>query len=190
MREKMIKFYVMLIYPLITLAFAGQYSLLYENLSYVGNQGNHRLFFILWGIATVLAMGISITRCIPYCYHKRQIKWMCAFTTGLLMFAILLPYLPKTYPFLSFLHLIFSFTAPTCLLLCVGLLLYEFYLMQVSFFKNSFQIFMLIIIIALGILFRYGSVNSLCEVFIAISTANLLYYMASKCCWMSKEENN
>lgn len=178
MKEKILTLYCCILYPMYTVWFSSQASLLYENLSYVGNVLGKRMEFFLWGIATASALAIGIWRCLPYCVNQRVMKNFVYGTTCFLLVSILLPYLPDTYPFVAFIHIALAFVAPLSLLSCVALVLFELFLGQAIVFQTSLNLFLLICIISLGILFRFGSVNSLVEIFVAISCTFLIMWIA------------
>lgn len=180
MKTKILTFYSCLIYPLYTLFFACQASLLYENLSYVGNVLGKRLEFFIWGMATAAALAIGVWRCLPSFFNRKLMKNFVYATTILLLSSILLPYLPDTYPMIAFIHIGLAFIAPLSLLSCVALVLIELFLAQSLIFQKALNLFLIICILSLGILFRFGSVNSLVEIFVAISCTYLLMWIASK----------
>lgn len=166
--------YLLIIYPTYTVWFASHASILDENLSYVGNLDHLHWAFILWGSLTILALAMGIRTCIEHSLFKNRHKLITIGSACLLVLAVTLPYRPADYPFLSFVHILLSFAAPIGLLVAVLLIFMDLKMIYPHIMKTLLPIFYLICIIALGIYFKYASVNTLVEIFISISVSILL----------------
>lgn len=177
--------YLLIIYPCYTFWFAFHASILDENLSYVGNLDHLHWAFILWGLLTILALALGIHTCIKHSLFKTRNKRLTLLSACLLVLAVTLPYRPADYPFISFVHILLSFAAPISLLVIVLLIFMDLKMIYPNIMKNLLSIFYLICIIALGIYFKYASVNTLVEIFISISVSILLKITAIQLTKMS-----
>lgn len=171
------KLYLYLIYPIATLALACQASLLQENLTYVRTL-NHELYFIAWVCGTILALSFGFFSCMKHVIHQKQLKIAVLMMAGLFLIAAFLPYDMEKMPIMSDLHVTLSFISLCGMLGCVGGLLVLLTLnhTHLQIYWNGF---LCICVIALGILFYFMKVNSLVEIFVAISTPILLDQLAT-----------
>lgn len=96
----------------------------------------------------------------------------------LLMLAVTLPYRPLDLPLLSLIHILLSFAAPLSLLAAVFMIFMDLRMLYPSLMAPYLSVFLLICVIALGIYFKYASVNTLVEIFLSITVSNLLKFTA------------
>lgn len=172
--------YLLIGYPCYTIWFASHASILDENLSFVGNLGNLHWAFILWGILTILALAIGMQPCIDHSLFKRRNRFIIMLSAWLLVLAVTLPYQPADLPFLSFIHILLSFAAPLSLLAGTLMVFMDLKMIYPKIMKASISVYSLICILALGIYFKYASVNTLVEIFLSISVSILLKITAIK----------
>lgn len=172
--------YLLIIYPIYTFWFASHASILDENLSYVGNLDHLHWAFILWGLLTILALAFGIRTCIEHSLFKMRNKRFTLLSACLLILAVTLPYRPADYPFLSFIHILLSFAAPLSLLAVILMIFMDLKMIYPKIMKYSMFVYALICILSLGIYFKYASVNTLVEIFIAITVSILLKVTAMK----------
>lgn len=160
--------FIYVIYPTITIAFASQASLLEDNLSIVGNLENQRFLFIGWGVLTQIALGMGFMDCLKYSIHQKKIKPFLMMASLLNMIAILLPYQPENYPSFSRYHVGLSFISLLSMLVLLGFLItslminhqiFQYYLCYVAF-----------CMLIMGYYLHCTYVNSLVEVVVAIAT--------------------
>ena len=166
--------YLLIGYPGYTFWFALHASIFDENLSYVGNLGHFHWAFVLWGCLTILALALGMRTCLKHSLFKRRNNLITILSACLLILAVTLPYRPLDYPFLSFIHILLSFAAPLSLLFVTLLIFMDLKMIYPSVIKYSLSAYSLICILALGIYFKYASVNTLVEIFISISISILL----------------
>lgn len=180
--------YLLIGYPCYTFWFAFHASILDENLSYVGNLDHLHWAFILWGILTILALALGMRTCVEHSLFKKRNQLITIVSACLLVLAVTLPYRPADYPFLSFIHILLSFAAPLSLLAAVLMVFMDLRMLYPSLMKFCLSIYSLICIIALGIYFKYASVNTFVEIFISISVSILLQFTAMKLTKLSVKE--
>lgn len=169
-----------IIYPLYSFWFGTRASLFYENLSYVGNLDENRIHFMSWALLTIVTIYIGFKKCLKYAIFKNQLKKAMQSAALLLILAVTFPYLPDNYPFSSFIHLIFSMSAPLLILGTSGLLLQDLN-MNYSAITSCYRLlYMVIATTSLGIYFYYRSVNTLVEIFISISLSILLLHLGNR----------
>lgn len=173
-------FIVGLIYPIYSIWFGTRASLLYENLSYVGNLNENRLHFMNWALLTILSIYIGYNKCLKYAIFKNKLKKGMQLAAGLLILAVAFPYVPESYPFSSFIHLIFSMSAPLFILGLCGLLLQDLNLNYPAITLHYRMFYIIIATTSLCIYFYYRSVNTLVEIFISISLSLLLLHLGSR----------
>ncbi len=166
--------YVLVIYPLYTAWFAAHASILTENLSYVGNLEGMHLHFMLWGTLTILALLPGVRLCIEYSLFKKRHRLLTSIAAILLVCAVTLPYLPRQFPFFSFLHIVLSFAAPLSLIGAVLLIYMDLAMLYPKLMGKILAVFGTLCIVALGIYLKYGSVNTLVEIFLSIGLSWLL----------------
>ena len=166
--------YLLVVYPIYTFWFANHASIFDENLSYVGNLDHLHWAFILWGLLTVLALALGLRTCIDHSLFKKRNRMLVMLAACLLMLAVTLPYRPLDLPLLSLIHILLSFAAPLSLLAAVFMIFMDLRMLYPSLMVPYLSVFLLICVIALGIYFKYASVNTLVEIFLSITVSNLL----------------
>lgn len=165
------------LYPVWTIIFASQASILEENLSIAGNLENRHFLFVIWACTTLYVLAIGYKDCIKHSLHQKILRNFSVISSLTFMIAVLLPYKPEYYPNISDWHVSLSFVALISMLGCVGMMLISltFTHRHLTYF-NLFYI--LICMICLIIFFGFGIVNSLVEIFAAITTAIYLDQLA------------
>lgn len=171
--------FIYLIYPIWTILFASQASILEENLSIAGNLPYRHPFFILWAIVTLSVLGSSFNQCIRYSIHKSFLKFVSIIASSIFLFAVILPYLPERYPMIADWHISLSFAGLITMLGCVGMMMISLTFTGYRLIEYN-MMYVSICMISLMIFFGFGLVNSLVEIFAAISTAIYLDQLAKR----------
>ena len=177
--KRFIQIYLYFIYPIYSIWFASNASLIMDNLSIVGNLKGMRFYFILWAILCEIALGIGFFPCIKKSTHKKIFTSMLLISAAMFSIAILLPYLPESYPVLSELHITLSFIGLLSMLFVAALLVMNLSLIYKIY---PFDIMMIGIYgCALGIYgANYMSVNSLVEIFLGIILPIYLFHLKER----------
>lgn len=158
---------IYIVYPILTLAFASQSSLMEDNLSIVGNFEHLRFVFIGWGICTQIVLGLGFWDCLKHCLHQKQLKPLLIITSIINMIAIVLPYQPENYPQFSRIHVGLSFISLCSMLILLGFLLTSLMINhQIFYYYLSYVMFCFLI---MGFYLHFTYVNSLVEVIVAIT---------------------
>ena len=118
----------------------------------------------LWGLLTVLALALGLRTCIDHSLFKKRNRMLVMLAACLLMLAVTLPYRPLDLPLLSLIHILLSFAAPLSLLAAVFMIFMDLRMLYPSLMAPYLSVFLLICVIALGIYFKYASVNTLVEI--------------------------
>lgn len=160
------KIIVYLLYPILTLWLATKAPLVSENLTYIANQLGYRWAFIGWSFITLALLGLLLMLLIKKSVHKGWIQALVVFSAISYGVAVLLPYDMESG--LGNAHVTLSFIG------MIGLLFSIICLSQSLSFSFSLSPFMkyggmLISGIALALYLQRGSINSLVEIFLAIS---------------------
>lgn len=168
--------YLYLIYPIYSIWFVSHASIIYDNISIVGNLDGMRLYFIIWAFLCEIALAIGFHRCIHKSMHRKYLIPMLSICSLMFLTSILFPYLPEQYPILSELHVMLSFCGLLAMLLVAS--------MMVMSLKMTYKIYpfdyLLVLIYgcSLGIYgANYMSVNSLVEIFLGILIPIYLYHL-------------
>lgn len=162
------QFFIYFIYPILTIIFASQSSIIEDNLSIVGNLEGKHLWFIGWGICTQVALGLGFFGCLKHSIHQKQLKPLILLASILNMIAIVLPYQPNRFPQLSRYHVGISFISLLSMLVLVGFLVTSLMINhQIFHFYLMFVVFCLAI---MGYYLHCTYVNSLIEICVAIAT--------------------
>lgn len=160
------KILVYLIYPIATLWLATKAPIVSENLTYIANQLGYRWAFISWSISTVVLLAILLIPIVNKSIHKKRIQSIFFVSAICYTTATLLPY--DINAGIGSAHVTLSFVG------MIGLLLGIICLAQSLSFNQTLSVFqkygaILIGGIALAIYLQRGSINSLVEIFLAIS---------------------
>lgn len=164
-----------------TLGLTYGFGLTKTNFSVIGNQEERRLLFLLWGAL----VG-------NYCYLymeklMRQVKCTDWLVRGfllaslfLLVMGVGLPYLPQRFPRISRLHVMLSFFAPVCF----GISQFRFLcLMQKktgNIWRTQWYMQLILGIGSFYLLYSYGMVTSLLEIFLTVGLCLYLCILHGK----------
>ena len=167
-----------IIIPGISLHLGLQESILYENLTYIGNQPQYRTIFQIWGILISCDYLFSFY----YLIKKTKISNQCFLYFACLLTIIsissfFIPYNPTTSPFLSNLHVVTSLFASTFTICLIIFFVFSFQLKQPLYFHKCFRILMLFITLMISLLFILGDISGLLELVMSIFLSIFLYYM-------------
>lgn len=167
------------IYPLCTFLFAAQASLLHENLSFVGNMKGMRGWFILWAVLCEAALAIGFMRCLKKTVYKKYLSRLTILNALIFMASILIPYLPESFPIWSNLHIDLSFISVYLLLILIVILTI---CLRMSGSVFPYEYVLILIYGAAFFIFSQNamSVNSLTEIFLAITLPLYLYHLGGK----------
>lgn len=171
-------FLIYIFYPILTLAFATQSSLMEDNLSIVGNFEHLRLIFIGWGICTQIVLGLGFWDCLKHSLHQKQLKPLLIGASILNMIAILLPFQPENYPQFSRIHVGLSFISLCSMLILLGFLLTSLMINHSIFYYYLSYVVFCFSIMCFFLYFTY--VNSFVEVCVAIATPIFLDQLRRK----------
>lgn len=166
------------IIPIFSILLGSQESILYENLTYLGNQKDYRLFFQLWGILISLDYLISFL----YLMHKTKIigtrlRIIAIFLTIISILSFFIPYNMETNPFLSNVHVYLSLSSS---LLTIFMIIYYIHLFQFinfSYYQKGSKIIYSYIIICVFLLLALGDISGILELVMTIFLGLFLYYM-------------
>lgn len=175
----LIHVYLYVIYPIFTIWFASQASLIRDNLSIIGNLEGMYPIFIIWGICCEIALGIGFHQCIHKSIYRRILIPLLAICSAMYLTSIFLPYLPEQHPILSELHITLSFVGLICMLAIVALMVIS---LKMTYSIYPYDMLLLLIFgSAIGIFgANYMSVNSLVEIFLGIIIPIYLYQLGGK----------
>ena len=176
--ETILCLFAVIIIPITSIILGFQESILYENLTYIGNQPQHRLLFQIWGIL------VSTDYLLSFYYLTRKTK-ICSIR--LILFAFLLttssissffiPYNPSIYPFLSNLHVYTSLLSSVFTIFFIIYYISLFQLIHPIYFHKCFQFIIFFITISVTLLFVLGDISGLLELIMSIFLSIFLYYM-------------
>lgn len=160
--------------PLYTIQFVEGSNWFSTNFSVIGSSIDRKGEFVLWGIM----VGIYYFYCLRTLVNRMKRKPKCTFLIPasllLLTAAITTPYLPEEVPLKSFLHVIFSFVAAVCLLLCLYLVVWQLYQDSKEQYRPYLILLIGITLFSGFLLILVGIVSSALEIFFTISTVILV----------------
>lgn len=109
-----------IILPILSIYLGTRASILYENLTYIGNTLQYRFLFLVWGITLSLFYCFSYFKVVKL-YELKQptYNYLCIIATCLNIIAMLMPFKNHSGDIFSQLHIYTSFMATllTCLLI-------------------------------------------------------------------------
>lgn len=167
-----------IVIPVTSLILGLQESVLYENLTYIGNQPQYRLLFQIWGVLVSVDYLVSfyyLTRKTGV-YGKRLIPLACVLTI-MSISSFFIPYNTEIYPMLSNLHVYASLLSSVFTIFLIIYYVYLFQFIQPVYFEKCFRFMISFIIIAVTLLFVLGDISGILELVMSIFLSLFLYYM-------------
>ena len=180
----MIPFLFLIFIPVTTLFLPGRGSWLASNFSVAASTLPSRCLLIFWGGVTGWSYRYLIRRVTYPCLSVQNIQKLLTLadiSVALLFVSVLLPYRPKQYPFLSFLHTFCAFHASVLFYFLLVLLDLRFYFEDPTRFSAltdwllSSALFSVALFILAGFL-----ISSALEVFCTIFSSLWLYLFYRK----------
>lgn len=171
MKKKISCVILTLLYWLSTFVIAGYAPLRSENLSHIANALNHRIAFILWCLFTIIIMSFGVRDYVNQSLKRRFYRKTVYLAAILFFMNSLFPYFPDRYQLLSFIHLLCGFFGPLLLYITLLSILLEQYM-------NSLELnlWLCLGLVTFGIILKYGSINSLSEIFLALGIVTFLQW--------------
>lgn len=173
--------FVFLLISLLTFLLAQGFGLTETNFSVIGNKEGRKVLLLIWGafVGNFCFLYMDDLMRMTFCTDKIVQSFLLA-SLYLLVIGIGLPYLPKKVPLLSKLHVIISFLAPVAFWISQFRFLS---LLQRKKGKIWREQWCLQIILASGsffLLFSYGMVTSLLEIFLTLGMCLYLWLLQRK----------
>ncbi len=116
--------------PGMSLLFVRGSNWLTTNLSVLGNDSGRQNAFVFWGLFVGIYFFILLKKIAGHLPAPPRGTVFIPLSLLLLTCALTTPYLPKQFPFRSFLHVLFAFLSAVCLALFVALLVFSLYRRQ------------------------------------------------------------
>lgn len=113
------------IIPIYTLLFVKNTNWLTSNLSVIGSGPSRKTSFFILGVIIGLYYHTIVERLLRYLPYRKLEHFLAHLALLLLLLAVSTPYLPDTFPFEAFLHVIFAFAASVIFLLCLYLIVWK-----------------------------------------------------------------
>lgn len=158
--------------PAYTLLFVKGYSWVTTNFSVIGNL-HRRDAFVVWGVLVGYYFFIVMRRLIRCMKKKSKGSFLVPLSLILLLFAVTTPYLPELLPFQSLLHIVFAFMAAVCLMLCLYLIVWQFYREDQTVYRSYLWALGIITVVCAFLLLSIGIISTVLEIFFTISVAVL-----------------
>lgn len=176
-----LKRFPLFLIPLFTALIACADSWTTSNLSVVAYGVGSRNALVLLG----LILAFYIPYYMFYLFHL--VKYESKGSTVLLfcvsalsILAVTTPYLPQSFPFRSWLHIVFAFTFPLMFLGVYAKFLYFLTKINEPHFRIIWYVISATAVIAIGLLVYLGRVTSLLEILITFATCLLLFLLERK----------
>lgn len=148
----------------VSILLASQANLFYENLTYIGNLANTRLYFMLWGIALSLFYAYSyytLYNVIPYAKHKYvPYSILCCVVS---IIAFVLPYQNHSGDLLSQLHVYGSMASCIATYIIVAFTLFDASLVERKQTHRIQTLFYAILFISVASILFIGDISSFGE---------------------------
>lgn len=176
--ERLLFLFAFILIPIFSIILGLQKSIFYENLTYIGNQKEFRLYFQLWGVILSLDYFISFY----YLTKKTNVtKPHFVLFAGVLTFlsitSFFLPYQPTQYPQLSNLHVYTSLASSVFTIVLLTYYVHLFQFVDVEYYQRCSKIIHSYLIISAILLLGLGDISGILELFMAIFISIFLYYM-------------
>lgn len=149
------------IVPTLTSMLGSKTSLLYENFTYLANQQNTRIIFMIWAIISLIThFGLLI---VLFTQHKLRNQQYAFIAFVFLFIAIILPY-PSGTNIFGVLHVLFGYVA----FFFYNITLFQLYTQTRHYKPNTMNHLATLYLITLStcsaVVFAYGSINGLVEI--------------------------
>ena len=141
------------------------------NFSVIGNRVGRQEAFVLWGLLVGIYFFYSLRIIVSRMSASPAGTWLIPLALILLSCAVVTPYLPETLPLRSTLHIMFSFMAAGCLVLCLWIILWKLYLNDTKKYRPYLTGLAGIAGFSLFLLALAGIVSSALEIFFTITSA-------------------
>lgn len=166
--------------PLSTIVFASKGDPLTVNLSIIGNQPGHRVWFILWGALCAVCFVSLFMKTFHEARYEGKIERCLMIAAGVSFIAcVLTPFLPEKYPIAAKWHNVMAVSASTLIVL-VSLLLSR-YLRRVDrhLYHTAMLQWGIITCVCIGLIIATG-ISGLFEVVLIISVSLHTYHILAQ----------
>ena len=174
-RRKHWDIFSIFVIPIFTILLACTDGWVSSNLSVIAYSKNKEIAFIIWGFLSAWYFNAYIWHLFKLVKYQGRIgiSFLQAATLSLI-FAVLTPYLPEQFPQKAKYHILFAFFSPILLLVCF--ICFHVYLEGIDqhMFKRARYELLSMVIVSFGLLYRFGFVSSLLEIFISVSVCCFL----------------
>lgn len=166
---KIMFYFFAILLPISALLLASQNSVEFINFSYIGNTMEKRFLLMLWGFSSFACFFLGSLYLYKLCNFNNKKNLFFTFIACLMMFlSTLIPYLPKDFPFLSFLHLFLSFGSTLIYVITFYMFIYSLILYDPLIYEKANGYYTMIVFACVGVIMIYGGVNSLSEMMFTI----------------------
>ncbi len=172
------------IIPIYTLLFVSGTDWFTTNLSVIGSGPSRQTAFFVLGVIIGVYYHTILERLLKFLPHRRLEHYLLHLALLLLLLAVATPYLPGTFPFEAFLHVIFAFAASLLLLLCLYLTIWRLSYMSEAarlMLRPYRRLLIYITIISALLLLIAGIISTALELFFVISTTLMVQRLYRQC---------
>lgn len=181
------------IIPAYTLFFVRDTPWFSCNLSVIGSTAERQDGFFVLGLLLGFYFVIKFKQLLQIFSDRKFDKILVYSAFGFLLSAVIIPYLPETLPFWSFLHICFAMTASLLLLFCLGRTIFRLSgLSQESAFLMEPYRLGLFLTCAVSVLLFFindGIISTTLEIYFILSTVWMTERLSKKahlCCQTEK----
>lgn len=177
--------FALIVIPIYTLLFALNGPLFETNLSEIGGFLGKEKGLIIWGTMSGVFFLIFLGFLFKLVGIKNK-KMTRAVAIGcvMLLLAVIIPYSPEVFPFLSNLHTAMAFSATVLMVICIYYFIFAMKKLDSKIY-NKALLYINIIVAITAIFFFLSGITSAVEITITIGMSILLF-----CCylWLQKSE--
>lgn len=166
--------------PVYTVWFVQGSNWFTTNFSVIGNLFGRQEEFVLWGLMVGIYFFWCLRRIVRLMPKKPRGTWLIPSSLVLLTFAITTPYLPEKFPLKAFLHIVFSFVAAVCLMICLYLIVWDLYQLKRETYRFYLTGLVGITLFSGFLLMLAGIISSALEIFFTVSTVVMVYRLYLK----------
>lgn len=161
--------------PTYTIFFVQDNNWFTTNFSVIGNHLGRQQDFVFWGLTVGIYFYWCLRTIVSHIQPPPKGMWLIPLSLTLLTFAITTPYLPKQFPFKSFLHVIFAFMAAVCLTICILLIIWKLFRLEPQKYRPYLFGLTGIVVISILLLLAAGIVSSALEIFFVIVSTIMVH---------------